>query len=114
MGEVIEFQDGFGVPVGFQYPMACKRGSHVAYAKCPDLIVEWYDFGDHAPYESANLLIFDRSVLPELAKALGADERRTAHELACVTARRFESYFDVERFAEDHAIGFTKDVDFSP
>lgn len=61
MGDLIELRDDYGGPIGMRYPMPTKPGSHVAYAQASDLVVEWYDFGDHAPYESANLLIFDRS-----------------------------------------------------
>lgn len=33
------------------------RSSHFAYFEDDGtLVVEWYDFGEHAPYESANLL----------------------------------------------------------
>jgi hypothetical protein len=43
-------------------------GSHSAYARADgQLVVEWYDFGDDAPYESANLLVFDGQGQAQLA-----------------------------------------------
>lgn len=36
--------------MGEQFRMAARPGSHAAYASRSDLVVEWYDFGEHAPY----------------------------------------------------------------
>ena len=59
--------------MGEQFHMAAWPGSHVVYAFGTDLVVDWYDFGEHAPYESVNLLIFDQTVQPLLAEAIDAD-----------------------------------------
>lgn len=96
-----------------QHRLPAKRGSHVAYKRSHDLVIEWYDFGDHAPYESANLLIFDQPGQQALGNALQIDIGST-DALAQAIARRFASYFEVERFAEKHAIPFTRETDFQP
>lgn len=93
--------------------MALTRGSHVTYSRGEDLVVEWYDFGPHAPYESANLLVFDRPAQLRLATAAGADVC-APHELARQLALKFDSYFDVKRLAEEHAIPFAIETDFQP
>jgi hypothetical protein len=89
-------------------------GSHVTYTRGPDLVVEWYDFGEHAPYESANLLVFGISAQAELAKAIGAEEHCTAEDLAIKVATHFPSYFEVQRFADERSIAFEKETDFWP
>lgn len=114
MGRVIPIADGYGGEIGDRKPMPAKPGSHVAYARGEDLVVEWYDFGDHAPYESANLLIFGRPAQLRLAQAIGVDEPLAPHMLSNRVAARFASYFDVKRFAEEHEFDFTTEVDFQP
>jgi hypothetical protein len=114
MGDVIPFDDGFGGIPGQRYPMPTKSGSHVAYARKSDLVVEWYDFGEDAPYESANLLIFDRPVQQQLALAIGVAECPSRHDLAYEVARKFKSYFAVKSFATKRGIAFEAEVDFQP
>jgi hypothetical protein len=114
MGEVVDFHDGYGWPVGTPYPMLAKSGSHAAYARGSDLVVEWHDFGPHAPYESANLLIFDRPAQWRLAEAIGFNRSLKPHDLAYRVALKFDSYFEVKAFAEQHAIPFAAEVDFQP
>lgn len=88
-----------------------RRGeTHSVYlAEDGQLIAEWHDFGDHAPYESANLLCFDADGQAALAAALGA-----AGDLAQAVAERFQSWFEVKAFAEAEGVPFTKEVDFLP
>jgi|GEM_PF-5622027 len=114
MGEMIKLDDGHGGRIGSHFPMPAKPGSHSAYARGPELVVEWYDFGPHAPYESANLLIFDRASQQRLAEAIGVDPALTPHDLAYQVALKFDSYFDVKDVAADRAIPFTTDTDFQP
>jgi hypothetical protein len=114
MGKGIDLDEGFDGETGARYPMPMKPGSHVAYARGPELIVEWYDFGPHAPYESANLLIFDHAAQQRLAEAIGVDPALTPHALAYQVALKFDSYFDVKRLAEERAIPFTTETDFQP
>jgi hypothetical protein len=112
--DVTPIDDGFGRQVGDRSPMPGKPGSHVAYARGSDLVVEWYDFGDGAPYESANLMIFDRPTQLRLAQAIGIDPSLSPHMLANNVAARFDSSFDVKRYAEAHDLGFTTEVDYQP
>ena len=114
MGDVIPFNDGFGGAPGYRYPMPTKSGSHVAYARASDLVVEWYDFGEDAPYESANLLVFKRPAQQQLALAIGLAENPSPHELAYEVALKFKSYFAVKSFATKRSIAFETKVDFQP
>jgi hypothetical protein len=114
MGELVDMADGYGGRVGDPSPMPAKPGSHVAYARGSDLVVEWYDFGDHAPYESANLMIFDRATQHRLAELLCVDRALSPHELANKVAARFESYFEVREFAGKQGLGFATETDFQP
>jgi hypothetical protein len=106
MTDVIPIDDGYGGRLGDRCPMPAKPGSHVAYARGSDLVVEWYDFGDHAPYESANLLIFCRSAQRLLAAAIDVDVALSPHLLSNEVASRFQSYFEVKEFATERGIPF--------
>jgi len=114
MGDVIPFDDGFGGAPGDRYPMPTKPGSHVAYARESDLVVEWYDFGKNAPYESANLLIFDRPAQQQLALAIGVESSLSPHDLAYEVSHAFRSYFAVKDFATKRRIPVETQVDFQP
>ena len=112
--DVIPIDDGYGAPLGHRYPMPAKPGSHTAYARGSDLVVEWYDFGEDAPYESANLLIFDRATQLKLAELIRADPALSPHGLASKIAARFDSYFDVKAFAAERGLPYGIEVDFEP
>jgi len=114
MSDVIGMPDGFGGMLGARSPMPARPGSHVAYARGSDLVVEWYDFGDHAPYESTNLIIFDRETQVKLAELMGLDPALTPHGLSSRVAAKFRSYFDVKQFAEEHGLPFATETDFQP
>jgi hypothetical protein len=101
-------------PMGERRRMPCRPGAHVAYAQGADLVVEWHDFGDHVPYESANMLIFAPAAQERLAAALEAQRGASADALAELIAARFHSYWDVREFAQSRGIPFTKAVDFQP
>ena len=94
--------------------MSAKPGSHVVYAQGEELVVEWYDHGAHAPYESANLLIFDRAAANTLAHAIDVDPACSLGSIAAAVTNRFESYFEVKAFAIERGIPFEKKVDFQP
>ena len=114
MSNIFYLQAGFGGPEERQYRMTGWRGSHVAYARGCDLVVEWYDFGEHVPYESANLLVFAPPAQRQLAEAMGAPKNLAPQEIASRIPARFECYFDVKDFAEGHAIPFETEIDFWP
>src|SRR5947209_6607874 len=85
-------------------------GAHTAAIR-PDgwLVIEWYDFGDDAPYESANMLVFDRDQQGQLGAALGLPlGERTGQALLSAIQDRFDTYFKAQRFVQENGIGFTK------
>lgn len=94
--------------------MRAQSGGHFAYARGQDLVVEWYDHGEDAPYESANLLVFDRAAQRQLAHVLGEDEDADADRLAGVVAERFESYWNVKTFADQTGCPYRRETDFMP
>lgn len=109
--------EALGAPddeMGDRFPMAARPGSHVAYASGPDLVVEWYDFGEHAPYESVNLLIFDETIQPLFAEAIGAEASLTPTQLASKIAARFGSYFEVRKFADERILPYEHKFSFDP
>lgn len=114
MSCVVRMPDGYGGFVGDRHQMRAKPGSHVAYARGSDLVVEWYDFGEDAPYESANLLVFDRPAQKVLLAALRMEEDRSPDALASDVANAFSSYFHVCEFAEAHGVAFSTETDFNP
>jgi hypothetical protein len=89
-------------------------GSHTAYPRAQQLIVEWYDFGEHARYESANLLVFDDSGQAHLRTELGLPDPLPICDLAAAMAAQFDSYFALEAYASERDMPFTPAVDFEP
>ena len=91
-------------------------GAHTATIQ-PDgpLVIEWYDFGDDAPYESANMLVFDCAQQEQLGAVLGLPVgERGGQGLLAEIQDRFETYFDAQSFARENGVQFSKSVDFMP
>lgn len=114
MGDLIPLPDGYGGHVGDPCALRAKPGAHRAYARGPDLVVEWYDFGPHAPFESVNLLIFDRQAQHQLGRLIEAPHDLTPHELAWRLPYRFASYFEVKAFAQANRVPFKWETSFDP
>ena len=89
------------------------RGAEYAYLRGGDLVVEWYDFGDDAPYESANLLILDGTGQRALAAAMGADAAPPG-DLAAKVAAEFASWFELRAFLDAWGITARSETDFQP
>ena len=90
-------------------------GSHTVTAREDgSVVVDWYDFGDHAPYESANMLIFEADGVAALAKALGMPAEASAGAIVTGLAERFDSYFTIRAFADARAAPYRHEVDFQP
>jgi hypothetical protein len=88
-------------------------GSEWAHARGPDLVIEWYDFGAHAPYESANLLILGPDGQAALAAAMGV-EGDAPDALAAAVAVRFISWFEVRSYLTTWKIPARRETDFMP
>jgi hypothetical protein len=90
-------------------------GSHAAwYDDAGKLVVLWHDFGESAPYESANMIRFDAASQDALAGALESAAPPAGEALLHALAARFRSYFEIRAFAEGEAIPFEAEVDFNP
>jgi hypothetical protein len=93
--------------------LAGELPGHMAYAKGGQLVVEWYDFGEGAPYESANMLILDLAAQRSLAAAM--DEGSPSVEgLAEAVARRFASWFEFRDLVAAQGIVAWRETDFMP
>ena len=92
-----------------------SSGSHCAEIDdSGNLLVEWYDFGDDAPYESANILQFAEPSQRLLALALDGSSFSAPDEFLQALANRFSSYFEIRRFADLEGIPYVHKVNFSP
>lgn len=114
MGTTLKIPDGYGGYVGDRCPMRGGPGAHCAYARAADVVVEWYDFGPEAPYESVNLIIFDRPEQRRLAQLLCDPDWTSPHDIAGLLASRFKTYFDVKAFAEANNVPFHASHHFDP
>ena len=85
------------------------RGSHAVFFAGETLVVEWYDHGEHAPYESVNQLLFDAVGQRQL---LGDAADRPASEALQALAHRFHSWFEVQKHCDAAGIAFAKLTDF--
>ena len=92
-----------------------SRGHSAYFSQDGSLTIEWYDFGDDAPYESANMMSFDVDQQRALAEAIGhaSSLGDRAAFLAAIQAR-FSTYWQVRELAETFKIAFAKSVDFQP
>ena len=85
------------------------NGSHSVFFAEGLLVVEWYDHGDQAPYESVNQLLLDaeaqRRLLGETASAMSSDA-------LTALASRFDSWWKVKRECDAAGIGYEKVTDF--
>ncbi len=91
-----------------------REKGHSAYIRDGVLTVEWYDFGDDAPYESANMIVFDAGSRAALARSLGLAEDAADPALLECIRQRFPSWFEVKSFALREGVAFTSEVDFMP
>lgn len=95
------------------YRMPDRPGVHSTEVRGSDVLVQWYDFGEHAPYESLNTLIFGRRAQKLLMDALSCPSgppNQVAQQVATLCA----SYFDVRALADRVGIPYTHEVSFDP
>jgi hypothetical protein len=94
--------------------LTLREKGHSACIREGILTVEWYDFGDDAPYESANMIHFEGPARAALARALGLPEDAADADLLKFIQTRFPSWFEVKSFALREGIAFRSEVDFMP
>jgi hypothetical protein len=88
-------------------------GAHSAYFESDGtLIIEWYNFGEFAPYESADMLSFSEAAQEELAIRLGCETEQV--EILRWLAERFTTYWAVKEWATTEGLVFSHSVDFMP
>jgi hypothetical protein len=96
-----------------RHRLAGELPGHTAYAEGGELVVEWYDFGEDAPYESANMLKLDLAAQRALAAAMEAGSP-TLEALAQAVAERFASWFEFRDFVAAHGVAARRETDFWP
>jgi len=90
-------------------------GAHaIWFDEAGKLVAEWHDFGEDAPYESANMIRFDAASQDALAAALDSAAPLAGEALLHALAARFRTYFEIRAFALAQAIPFDAEVDFRP
>lgn len=85
------------------------NGFHALFFAGDRLVAEWYDFGESAPYESVNQLVFAPEALPRLlAEAAGLAGPDALNALAT----RFDSWWTLKRECDAAGIPYEKITDF--
>ena len=98
-------------PIRVHLSRSGLAGTHWAWFDAQGrLVVEWYDHGADALYESANQLRFE----PEAAAALLGLEAPGQDEALATLQRLFTSWWEVRQKATECGIAFRADVDFLP
>ena len=85
------------------------NGYHSVFFAGDRLVAEWYDFGEAAPYESVNQLLFEAEARRRLlGDAAPAADSAALHALA----RRFDSWWSLKRECDAAGIAYEKLTDF--
>ena len=88
-------------------------GWHSAYKRPDDqLVVEWLEYRDPAPYDHATRLIFSAEREGRLRRLLGVEGARISTPAAL--AEHFQDYWSVREYADGHALEYEAEVDFEP
>jgi hypothetical protein len=85
------------------------NGSHAVFFAGETLVVEYYDHGENAPYESVNQLLFDAAGQRRLLRDAAGSP---ASEALDALARRFDSYWRVQRECDASGILYARLTDF--
>lgn len=88
-------------------------GWHSAYTR-PDgqLVVEWLEDRDPAPYDHTTRIIFSTKQERRLRTLLGVEEPRISTPAAL--AEHFQDYWSVREYADAHSLQYEAEVDFQP
>ena len=90
-----------------------REGWHTAYRGASgELVVEWLEYCDPAPYDHATSIAFAPDQELALMAAL-APEGSAVSTLALLSLT-FNTYWAVREFADSHQIGYDRRVDFNP
>ena len=90
-----------------------QGGWHSVYrGEDGELVVEWLEYRDPAPYDHATRLIFSDEQEAALRRSLGVSDAETSTPAAL--AGRFDTYWAVRAHADTHALSYATDVDFQP
>ncbi len=99
----------------YRITLGAKPGWHGVYEREDGtVVVEWYDFGDDAPYESATTLIFDAESQVQLKSVFGLAAVASREAIVRKIAEQFDSYFEIRKFADATAIPYERKVNFWP
>ena len=85
------------------------NGYHSVFFAGGLLVAEWYDFGEPAPYESVNQLLFRREAQRRL---LGEAAGQGRLEALDALARRFDSWWSLKRECDAAGIAYETVTDF--
>lgn len=98
---------------GLQWVRLRTPGHTIRLSEDGSLVIEWYDFGESAPYESATVMRVDAGETQKLAELLGVTNGQGVAILAEL-ANRCTSYWEVQATLEREGIRSTRVVDFLP
>ena len=88
-------------------------GHSLYFAADGALVVEWYDFGENVPYESATTLTIAPASLDDLAKLLHLAVRGRPGILAALS-RQVGDYWAARALLDEWKIPYRHHVDFLP
>ena len=90
-----------------------QGGWHSVYrGEDGELVVEWVEYRDPAPYDHVTRLVFSSEEEAALRGSLGVSDAETSTPAAL--AERFATYWAVRAHADAHALSYATDVDFQP
>jgi hypothetical protein len=88
-------------------------GSHFAYyTDDGQLVIEWYNFGEDAPYESADMISFGEDSQSKIADRLGCAKGHI--QLLKSLAASFTTYWAIKKWVRAERIAYVHSVDFMP
>ena len=85
------------------------QGFHSVFFSGDRLVAEWYDFGENAPYESVNQLVFEAEAQHRL---FGDPTPAAPSDRLHALAHRFDSWFSLKRECDATGIAYEKVIDF--
>ena len=88
-------------------------GWHSAYRRSDhQLVIEWLEYQDPAPYDHATKIIFTAEQELALMRSYGLTD--AAGSKTAALADRFTTYWAVRAYADQHSLAYASEVDFHP